>query len=159
MKGPAGQEKPLIITTIKPLAIIAKSAVGEHARVETLQSQGQSVMMSPYGIFSKEGEQWHLLSGWAVVSRGAWVDPWNCSHGKSSFFLGNGFLPARNTEDSGHHHHDHHAEMDLAFDPHIWLNPANANIVANSIQQRLAAPSPSNQPKVAGKTKGRSGAL
>ena len=34
--------KPLIITTIKPLAIIAQSAVGDQARVEYLQSAVQS---------------------------------------------------------------------------------------------------------------------
>jgi len=35
-------QKPLIITTIKPLAIIAQSAVGDQARVEYLQSAVQS---------------------------------------------------------------------------------------------------------------------
>ena len=41
-KTPTAQQKPLIITTIKPLAIIAKSAVADNARVEYLQSAVQS---------------------------------------------------------------------------------------------------------------------
>ena len=156
-EGPAGQEKPLIITTIKPLAIIAKSAVGEHARVETLQSPGQSGHDVTLTVSSlKKVEQSALIiwvgSGFeGRLGRSLELQP----REKQLLLSEMDFLPARNTEDSGHHHHDHHAEMDLAFDPHIWLNPANANIVANSIQQRLGLPvSPVISPKLLEKLKG-----
>lgn len=65
------------------------------------------------------------------------------------------FVSAGPVEEGGHHHHDdHHGEMDLQFDPHIWLNPANANILANSIQQKLGLPlSPVISPQLVEKLK------
>ena len=40
--NPQAPQAPLIITTIKPLAIIAKAAVADKAQVEFLQSAAQS---------------------------------------------------------------------------------------------------------------------
>ena len=34
--------RPLVVTTTKPLAIIAKAALGKHAKIEFLQSAKQS---------------------------------------------------------------------------------------------------------------------
>lgn len=152
------KEKPLIVTTIKPLAIIAKSAVGEHARVETLQSPGQSGHDVTLTVSSlKRVEQSALIIWVGSGFEGRLGKSLELQPREKQLLLSEmDFLPARNAGQSGQHHHDHHhGEMDLAFDPHIWLNPANANIVANSIQQRLGLPiSPVMSQKLLEKLKG-----
>ena len=45
-------------------------------------------------------------------------------------------------DDHGHHHdHDH----ELGLDPHVWLTPANGEIIARNIYQALVSISPENE--------------
>ena len=145
-KTPTVQQKPLIITTIKPLAIIAKSAVADNARVEYLQSAVQSAheVSLPVSALKKieqaelivwigEGFEARIGKPMALLSEAKRItvmelDLLPADHGDSE-------KEANKEAHKNHHHHEH-----LQFDPHVWLNPANANIVANSIQQRLNLP-------------------
>ena len=138
-----GQQKPLIITTIKPLAIIAKSAVGENAQVETLQTTVQSAHDVTLTLSSLKRVEQAALIIWVGggfegrIGKSLGLQP----EDKQLILAEMEFISAGPVDKGGHHHHDdHHGEIDLQFDPHIWLNPANANILANRIQQRLDLP-------------------
>jgi zinc transport system substrate-binding protein len=136
------EHTPLIITTIKPLAIIAKAAVADRGRVEFLQSAAQSAHEVSLPVSAmKKIEQADLI---------IWIgNGFEARIGKSMALLPEtkritvmdlDLLPAR-LEEEKHHTDDedgHHNHLD--FDPHIWLNPANANILASIIQQRLELP-------------------
>jgi zinc transport system substrate-binding protein len=135
----AGAEKPLIITTIKPLAIIAKSAVGENARVEFLQSAVQSAheVTLPVSALVKIDKAELVI--W--IGRG-----FEARIGKSMALLPEAKkITVMDLEmiaadpNTNPDHHDHHHQQ-LQFDPHIWLNPANGNILASNIQKRLGLP-------------------
>ena len=155
------EQKPLIITTIKPLAIIAKSAVGDSAEVEYLQSAVQSAhevslpvsallkieradliiwigggfearISKPMALLPKTKlitvVDLEFLSAEPSAGEEAHIEK---NYGESSSVK----QPEKQAEQhSNHHHHHNH---DLQFDPHIWLNPANGNILANAIQKRL----------------------
>jgi zinc transport system substrate-binding protein len=141
------EHTPLIITTIKPLAIIAKAAVADRGRVEFLQSAAQSAHEVSLPVSAmKKIEQADLI---------IWIgNGFEARIGKSMALLPDtkritvmdlDLLPAmleeQKLKDEKHHtddEDDHHNHLD--FDPHIWLNPANANILASIIQQRLGLP-------------------
>jgi zinc transport system substrate-binding protein len=145
----ATAQKPLLITTIKPLAIIAKAAVGDQAQVEYLQSAVQSAheVSLPVSALIRLGQAdlvlWIGKGFEARISKPMALLP----ETKLITVMDLPMLPAKSSAEEAvssgeseddhhsHHHHDH-----LQFDPHIWLNPANGNILANSIQQRLKLP-------------------
>ena len=141
-------QKPLIITTIKPLALIAKSAVGDFARVEYLQSSVQSaheVSLPVSAMLKMEQAQLIIWIGdgfEARISKPMALLP----ESKLIKVMDLAFLPAQTksaatgdvVKKEDKHKEDNHQH--LGFDPHIWLNPANGNILANNIQQRLGLP-------------------
>lgn len=148
-------QKPLIITTIKPLALIAKSAVGDFARVEYLQSSVQSaheVSLPVSAMLKIEQAQLVIWIGdgfEARISKPMALLP----ESKLIKVMDLRFLPAQTktsaTGDAAKKEDKHkdnnyqgdlHNHQHLGFDPHIWLNPANGNILANNIQQRLGLP-------------------
>jgi zinc transport system substrate-binding protein len=134
----SGAEKPRIITTIKPLAIIAKSAVGDNARVEFLQSAVQSAheVTLPVSALIKIGQAELVI--W--IGRGFEARIGNSMamlpKAKKITVMDLEMIAADPTTNPDHH--DHHQQ--LQFDPHIWLNPANGNILASNIQKRLGLP-------------------
>ena len=135
-------QKPLIITTIKPLAIIAKSAVADNARVEYLQAAVQSahevsfpvsalnrIEQANLIIWIGDGFEARIAKPMALLSEARRLtvmelDLLTANKNQSEE------LDKEAGSDDDHHHN-------LRFDPHVWLNPANANIVASIIQQRL----------------------
>jgi zinc transport system substrate-binding protein len=143
-------QKPLIITTIKPLAIIAKSAVGENAKVEYLQSAAQSahevtlpvsamikVEQAELVIWIGEGFEGRIGKSMALLpeSRRITVMDLELLPAESKDEQESDISSQADKAKDSHDHHDH-----LQFDPHIWLNPTNGNILANSIQLRLGLP-------------------
>ncbi|MFL3644923.1 MAG: metal ABC transporter solute-binding protein, Zn/Mn family [Cellvibrionales bacterium] len=127
--------RPVILTTIKPLALIAASAVGEAATVEYLQSPAQSahdLHLTP-----------SMLQRIAAADLVIRVDPafeqrLNKHLAKiptqrlitaSTLDL---HWPSSNLPSSN----DRSLERDL----HFWLNPSNAEVLARRIQQVLKLP-------------------
>ncbi len=158
----AGQvtQKPLIITTIKPLAIIAKSAVGDLARVEYLQSAVQSahevslpvsalikIEQADLIIWIGDGFEARVAKSMTLLPEARLITVMDMAllpaHTSSAEVGELGKKKNKHEANDNENHqrsdsHNHHQH--LHFDPHIWLNPANANILANSIQQRLGLP-------------------
>lgn len=161
-------KKPLIITTIKPLAIIAQSAVGDQARVEYLQSAVQSAHEVSLPVSALQKIDQADLIIWigemfeSRVAKPMALLPENKLITVMQLSL---IAPedAGNEQEVGDHDgHDHNhgesahsvssadsglgvhsalsAHSALTADPHVWLNPQNANLIAAEIQQRLNLP-------------------
>ena len=151
--------KPLIITTIKPLAIIAQSAVGDQARVEYLQSAVQSAheVSLPVSALKKIDQAGLII--WigelfeSRIAKSMQLLPQNKRITVMQLPLS---MPTdtdrqKNVGGDSDHSHGHghsrlsaHSELSahsaLRADPHVWLNPNNANLIAAEIQQRLKLP-------------------
>ncbi|ETN93496.1 High-affinity zinc uptake system protein ZnuA precursor [Gammaproteobacteria bacterium MOLA455] len=140
--------KPLIITTIKPLAIIAQSAVGDQARVEYLQSAVQSAHEVSLPVSAlKKIDQADLIIWIGEMFESRVAKPMALLPEKKRITVMQ--LPlmapqdAGNQQNIGGHTHAHHGDSihnALTADPHVWLNPQNANRIAAEIQQRLHLP-------------------
>jgi len=148
--------KPVIITTIKPLAIIAQSAVGDQARVEYLQSAVQSAHEVSLPVSAlKKIDQADLIVwiGEMFESRVAKPMALLPADKRITVMQLSLIAPAdAGTQEKAGDHSDHghnHGESAhsglgahsaLKADPHVWLNPKNANLIAAEIQQRLQLP-------------------
>lgn len=142
------KQKPLIITTIKPLAIIAKSAVGDQARVEYLQNAAQSahdvtlpvsamikVEQAKLVIWIGEGFEGRIGKSMALLPEAKRITVMDLDMLPAEDKTGNlGTLDKQAVENTDGHH------KNFKFDPHIWLNPANGNILAAVIQAHLGLP-------------------
>ena len=161
-------QKPLIITTIKPLAIIAQSAVGDQARVEYLQSAVQSAHEVSLPVSAlKKIDQADLIIWIGEMFESRVAKPMALvAQDKRITVMQLPLIAPQDTgseqevgSHSGHMHtHDEsahsglsaHSESNahsglsahsaLSADPHVWLNPTNANRIAAEIQQRLNLP-------------------
>ena len=153
-------QKPLIITTIKPLAIIAQSAVGDQARVEYLQSAVQSAHEVSLPVSAlKKIDQADLIIWIGEMFESRVAKPMALvPQDKRITVMQLPLIAPQDTgseqevgSHSGHMHtHDEsaHSELSapalspsaLSADPHVWLNATNANRIAAEIQQRLNLP-------------------
>jgi zinc transport system substrate-binding protein len=138
-------DKPFIVTSIKPLAIIVQSALGNQARVEYLQSAAQSAHDVSLPVSAlKKLEQADLI---------VWIgNSFESRIAKSMALIAQDKLltiqslqlaqPNTASSESAHslaaddHSHKHN-HQGLNYDPHVWLNPENANQIARHIQRRL----------------------
>jgi len=139
--------KSLIITTIKPLAIIAQSAVGDQARVEYLQSAVQSAHEVSLPVSAlKKIDQADLIIWIGEMFESRVAKPMALLPEKKRITVMQLSLMAPqdtgNQQDMGGHAHSHgeSTHSALTVDPHVWLNPRNANQIAAEIQQRLNLP-------------------
>ena len=130
--GEEEPKKPLIVTTIKPLSIIAAAAVGGRAKVEYLQSGAQTshdLYLAPSSI--------RLLSSADLVIR---VSPEFENHLNKYF----------ETSDQSHlitaadltmkwpvTRHGAKSFHTNTHDLHFWLDPDNASVLATEISDRL----------------------
>ena len=120
--------RPLVVTTTKPLAIIAKAALGKHAKIEFLQSAKQSA----HDIVLSVGALEKMHRAELVIFIGGHMEPGiakvinGLPEGKSIKVLGLDldFVESKNNQRENHH----------SLDPHVWLNPHNANTIARAIQ-------------------------
>jgi zinc transport system substrate-binding protein len=134
-----------ILTSIKPLALIAQEILGEHGRVNTLLP----ITGSPHDYPLKISDVRNLHKADLVL----WVGPeletflaqplGNLSEAKtlSVFGLPGLFWPESELHDvlaTENHLHER--------DPHLWLDPRNAAIVARAIAQKLGVIRPELTP-------------
>ena len=126
--------KPLIVTTIKPLAIIAKSAVGDAADVTYLLPANQA----PHNFSLPVSALNKIAQADLVIWVGA--DFETRSAKTMAALASSKLITALETE--GHNAiaqgkpHQHSMEND----PHIWLNSQSGNRLAAEIQSRLGLP-------------------
>ncbi|MDG0971387.1 MAG: zinc ABC transporter substrate-binding protein [Porticoccaceae bacterium] len=130
------ETKPLIVTSIKPLAIIAASAVGDAARVQYLVPDNQS----PHDFSLPMSALKKIIQADLVI----WVGP-DFETGSAKAM---GKLPTEKLLTILHLPHtqpnrvyrNQRDEHSMEADPHLWLNPENGNHIAAEIQARLGIP-------------------
>ena len=133
-------DKPLLVTSIKPLAIIAKSALQDRARVEYVMPTG----LSPHDVVLKLSDMRKLADADLVF----WIGPEFEIRAAKQFaaipqkklvsamkLIFPDYEESVNNSDASHD--DEHAHD---IDPHIWLSPKIANQMAEILLNRLDLP-------------------
>ncbi|MDC3199668.1 zinc ABC transporter substrate-binding protein [Porticoccaceae bacterium] len=119
---------PLVVTTTKPLAIIAKAALGKHAKIEFLQSAKQSAHDFVLSVGSLE----KIHRAELVIFIGDQLEP---GIAKALKGLPEGkFIKVLDLDLDFVELKDNQRGNPLSLDPHVWLNPHNANTIARAIQ-------------------------
>lgn len=131
------QAKPLILSSIKPLTLIAQEIAGDSAAVDTLLP----VTASPHDYPLKVSDYTRLQKADLVL----WVGPelesflqkpianLTTSQVITAYRLADLNWPTEEHLTADDAEHDHHHERD----PHLWLDPRNAIIVARRLSEKL----------------------
>jgi zinc transport system substrate-binding protein len=134
-------DKPLVVTSIKPLAIIASSALQDRARVEYVMPAG----LSPHDVVLKLSDIRKLAKADLVF----WIGPdfeisaakqFEAIPEKKLFSAMKLIYPnyegsiSNNDSEQDDHEHGHD------IDPHIWLSPRIANQLSEVLLNRLDFP-------------------
>ena len=141
-------DKPLVVTSIKPLAIIAKSTLQDRARVEYIMPSG----LSPHDVVLKVSDMRALAEADLVL----WIgSDFEIRAAKQFASLPASKLmtamdvifPEHRTVDAEdmsmhteHTEHTEHTDHDHDIDPHIWLSPTIASQLAKTLSLRLDMP-------------------
>ena len=146
----AEPQKPVVLVSIKPLAMIVEGVTGEAFEVDTLLPAS----VSPHSYTLKFSDIQRIRR----ANLALWVGPeLESSLAKPlSARISRKAVVIRATElldihwpaeDSAQdkHAHDHPAR---SRDPHIWLNPQNALIVAQTVVDRLSELYPGQAPQL-----------
>lgn len=138
------QAKPTLLASIKPLALIAQEVAGDHAEVNTLLP----ITASPHDYPLKMSDHRQLHNADLVL----WVGPElesflarslaNRPAGKivSAYSLPDIHWPTH----SGAHDHEHVDHHHKGGDPHLWLDPHNARVIALAVAEKLALLDPAS---------------
>ncbi|PUA28632.1 MAG: zinc ABC transporter substrate-binding protein [Cellvibrio sp. 79] len=139
----AAMAKPQILASIKPLALIAQEVVGDNAHIETLLP----TTASPHDYPLKMSDHRHLRDADLVL----WVGPElesflarslaNIPPAKvmATYDLPDLHWPENTVESDGHQHANH---QHTGGDPHLWLDPRNAQVIARALAARMIAIDP-----------------
>lgn len=137
VSGVSAQDKtkPLVVTSIKPLAIIVKSAFEDGVRVEYIMPAAQS----PHDVVIKLSDIRKL----SVADLVFWIGPDFETRAAKQFktvspnklltamaFVDPDMKLSASESDEGHHGHD--------VDPHIWLSPTIVKQLVDALSQRLS---------------------
>lgn len=144
-----------VLSSIKPLALIAAEVVGDKGEAVTLLP----VAASPHDYPLKVSDIRRLREADLVLWVGKELEGFlyrplaNVDRNKQMavFDLKSLYWPKAvegddHDHDDHHHHdhgHDHHHHHD-GKDPHLWLDPRNAGVIATELAARLAVIDPQN---------------
>ncbi len=131
--------KPSVLSSIKPLTLIAQEIVGDKATVDTLLP----VTASPHDYPLKVSDYERLQKADVIL----WVGPElesflkkpisNLPSGKSMAIYDLAGLNWPDEDQANEHRHER--------DPHIWLDPRNAVVVAKALGATLEKIDPTNK--------------
>jgi len=139
--------KPLIVTTTFPLYDFTKNVVGDKAEVSLLIPPGaeaHSWEPTPSAMVKIQKSKLFIYNG-------AGLEPWaekmeNTILSKKKSLEASTVVSLLSSEDAAHeqtreigHHHDHGQ-----IDPHIWLDPVNAQAIVAAIASAVAKTDPDN---------------
>ena len=133
----ASDSVPMIVTTIKPMAIIAKAAVGDAARVEYLLPASQS----PHDFSLPISALKKIARADLVVWVGRDFETRSAKTMSSlppiKIITATEQIAEQVPGDDFTQEHKH---LDHSIDPHLWLDPDYGNMIAAQIQTRLSLP-------------------
>lgn len=149
----ARAEAPAVLVSIKPLHSLV-AAVMEGVGEPGLIVSGSA---SPHGYAMKPSDARAAERARLVVWVGPALESWlerplaRRKDGLAMLSLpGLIRLDAREGGVWGRHDHDHHGKKHGdETDPHVWLDPRNAQLLAGAVAERLAALDPANGPRYA----------
>lgn len=133
-----------LLASIKPLALIAQELAGEQVTVDTLLP----ITASPHDYPLKMSDHKRLASADLVLWVGPELESFLAKSLRqkapqqvlSAYELADIHWPEQGVaedeheaDERDHHDHEHHGK-----DPHLWLNPQNAAVIAQSLAQRLS---------------------
>lgn len=137
------EKKPLVITTVKPLALIAAQALGNRVRVEWLYAPQQSPHHQPLRP--------SMLRSMESADLIVWVGP--ILEGPLASYLEaqpqqrvvtfaelvqlEELVNTKPVVGNAHVHGHDHDQHDVSVDPHLWLQPAYAEQLAAELQSRM----------------------
>ena len=139
--------KPLIVTTTFPLYDFTKNVVGDKAEVSLLIPPGaeaHSWEPTPSAMVKIQKSKLFIYNG-------AGLEPWaekmeNTILSKKKSLEASTVVSLLSSEDAEHeqtreigHHHDHGQ-----IDPHIWLDPVNAQAIVAAIATAVSETDPDN---------------
>lgn len=128
------EPKPKLLVSIQPLALIAEQLLGDSVELSTLLPPGAT----PHGFQLSVSQRRSLGEADLLV----WVGPGlesflgNIAKGQSQLRLDQ--LPSM-VWPSGHQHEAHHDHNHGDQDPHLWLSPDNALVIARGLVAQLSA--------------------
>ncbi|MGS2723486.1 metal ABC transporter solute-binding protein, Zn/Mn family [Porticoccus sp. GXU_MW_L64] len=135
----AANTPPLrVVTTIKPLTMIAEDIAGDRVVISQLIPAGSS----SHGYAMKVSDRRTIQQADVLLWIGETMDGFVgkiATDGQASIAADQlrGITWPTTT---GHHHHNH-----SGGDPHIWLNPDNVIIIASELATRLGKLDPANR--------------
>lgn len=137
----AVQAEVEVVTSIKPLALIARAVVGEGGRVSHLLPPSAS----PHDYPLKVSDMQRLTGADLVVWVGADLEtflrrPLERLQPEQRLTLAE--LDSIHWPEEAHNEHGHDGHHHGPRDPHLWLNPRNGSAAALALAERLASLDP-----------------
>lgn len=134
------QGKITVFTTIFPVYDFAKNIGGQRAEVINLIPVGAD----PHSWEPSPQDMAKLQQADVFIYCGAGIEPWIDtvlnSFGTTKPLLVDSSIGVELLTGNGHHDHHHNHNVD----PHIWLDPLNAQIQVNNITEALIKADPAN---------------
>lgn len=137
------QARLQVLASIKPLALIAQEVVGDQADVSTLLP----ITASPHDYPLKMSDHKRLRAADLVL----WIGP------EMESFLARPLatlaadklitsyqLPGLHWPEAATDGHNHNNHSHFGKDPHLWLDPRNAVVIAQAVAARLAQLQPAS---------------
>jgi len=127
------QAKPQVLASLKPLALIAAEVAGDAAQVDTLLPVTGSHHEYPMRVSDHKRLQQADIIVWVGPELESFLQKplatMNGSKVITAYNLKGIYWPAQRPETDDGHHHEH--------DPHLWLDPRNAVVVAQAVTANL----------------------
>lgn len=144
------QSPPKVMTSIKPLQLIAQAITKDITEPDVLLPPGAS----PHSHSLRPSDARRLQSASVMF----WVGPdmevflermlANASSTRSVPMMSAKDIKLRRYgNDDDHHHHDHDDHHHGEYDAHIWLSPENAIVMATTMSSTLTELDPENAKK------------
>ena len=144
----SGDGKIQLSCGLPPVAFIASAVVGDRGKVAALLPEGRSphdYSPRPADIRNAGKARFFFTTGMnfensAIRALPKNVEVIDVSKNIHRRRFDDGQECCHDGEDHGHHHHG-----DDVLDPHVWLSPANAILIAKSISDALCTADPENK--------------
>ncbi|CUW40406.1 High-affinity zinc uptake system protein ZnuA [Magnetospirillum sp. XM-1] len=150
--SPVRAEAPDVLVSIKPLhSLVAAvmAGVGEPGLIVAGSASPHGYAMKPSDARAAERAK---LVVWVGPALESWLERPMARRKDGLAMLSLPGLIRLDAREGGawdSHDHDHHGKHQDETDPHVWLDPRNAQLLAGAVAERLAALDPANAPRYA----------
>lgn len=135
------EAKPVVLATIKPLSLIAQEVVGDLAEVDTLLPPSASPHDYPLKVSDHKRIDKADLLVWVGPELESFLQKATTNltdqHLLTAYMLPQLNWPTETSHQEDKHHHER--------DPHLWLDPRNAAVLANGIANKMSLLDPTNK--------------